>query len=359
MYKTLGIVAGICVDNEWWCISRKIDGLYKLDIHTGNISHICELPEKNQIDKQAYTDIISYKNKLIFIPAFAKNVAIYDIEKEKLDMIEIFDYLRGCEGIGIGGGVVYKDWLVLYPCLADVFIRINLNTNEIKVSKSVREMVGIDLEIFSYHKRHFQENNELYIPMAGYDAVFTVDIENFEFSIINIPNGESGFSGIIKIENELWLSPVKEAAIVKYNIENSEIKRYNSYPKFFKRNKTLAFSGLIDLGEYICILPFAANMFLKINKSTGTMDELVIHYEMPWYTAVLEDVTLINIHSFIYVDGKCFMFSELLNEIIMITKDNDILELPLIFEGSDNVISQCIDVNEARHFRLSEYLKCL
>ncbi len=72
MSKLMGISAGVKVGDDWWCISRIVNGLYKMDLTTEKTEYICKMPEKNSLGKQAYIDILYLKNRLFIIPGFAK-----------------------------------------------------------------------------------------------------------------------------------------------------------------------------------------------------------------------------------------------------------------------------------------------
>lgn len=361
MKKLVGMVAGACVDDEWWCISRILNGLYKFNLSTEQVEYICDLPEKNELDKQAYTDVILCGKELYFIPAFAKNVAIYDIEQGKFTEINILKYMaEGDKGFNIAGGAVYGEWLCLYPCLASSIIRINIKTKMIDTNNFYIETTGIKKDIFAYHKRHFQSDSGLYIALASYDGVLYIDIEKFEFYIIDIPNDGTGYSAIVKIEDDLWLAPNKEGAIVKYNIVNKRNEKIKEYPPKFRRNNDLAFSDFMYFGDdNLYLLPFAANMFIRIDKKQETMYKLELNFSEAWLLSVMDDITSINIHSSKRQGEKYYLFSESLNRMLIFDQDEKMDEKQFLLKICDKIGEKTINAKESRGFGLSDFLKYL
>ena len=357
MNKIMGMVASVNINDEMWCVSRIWDGLYKVCITTGKVDYVCELPEKNELDRQAYTDILYCEGKLYFIPAFAKNIAVYDINEEKIAEINVSQYFIGREGeFNIGGGCIYGNWLYLYPCLSNILMRINIKNYMTEVDTSYIYDNNLKKgEIFAYHRRHYQINNELYIALASFDGVLCIDMNKFQFKVIPIPNNDSGYAAVVQLDSELWLAPNKKGAIVRYNIQNHRIERFENYPSEFKRSNGLAFSDFVCFNsDELYLLPFCANMIIKINAEKKTMEELKIRFSEPWLAAVMEDISSINIQSSKRYDDKYYLLSESLNRMLVISSDGEIAEVQ--FNDEDEDMNNTIFVKESRGFVLHDFL---
>ena len=358
MVKLVGMVAGIKINDEMWCISRILNGLYKMNIAIGKVNYVCDLPEKNEPDRQAYTDILSYNGKLYFIPAFAKNIAVYDVKLSTFSEINISNYFKKSAGeFNIGGGCIYGEWLYLYPCLSNLLIRINVQNGEVEINDSFIKNNNLKKDIFAYHKRHCQIGNKLYIALASYDGVLCIDMENYEYKTYSIPNNGSGYAAIIDVKDELWLAPHGDGAVVRYNMKSKLIEKLGEYPCGFNRSRGLAFSAFINCSnENLYLLPFAANMIIKVDIEKRIMQQLNIELSEPWLYDAMRDITSINIQSATKFDDKYYLFSESLNRMFIVSCTGEINEVEFCLEEYKSRKTDAIYIKECRGFALSDFL---
>lgn len=353
MEKLSKMTVGTLVKNEWWCISRTFDGLYKMNLYNKSIECVCKMPEKNQPDKQAYIDILSLDDELYFIPAFAKNIAVYNITTKLMKQIDISDLSKEGE-FSFAGACVYNNWLLLYPCFSTKFVRINLKTLQIDVNDTFIIDNELNKGNFAFHKRHFQEKKIIYIAIACEDAVVCVDIENFSFKMLKIDNNQTGYSAITKSGDDLWLAPTGNGNIVKYKMTNGKTKFLGEYPNGFKRSEGVSFSGFFDISDTkVGLAPFAANMFLCIDKNSGEITKYIINFKKKWLLSVMEDIRIINVHSVQKCGGKFYISSESLNRLLIIDKDGKVFEreYTTMLREKDIIV-----VNESAGFDLKEYI---
>ncbi len=360
MSKLMGISAGVKVGDDWWCISRIVNGLYKMDLTTEKTEYICKMPEKNSLGKQAYIDILYLKNRLFIIPGFAKKIAVFDIVSYQMSEIDIEPFYGGDgESFNVAGGCIYKQWLLLYPCMSSIFIRVDLQTLEVVVDDTFIDGNELKGRVFSYHNRHFQKKEKIYIALATYDGVVCVNVEEFSFYLIKIANSQTGYSAIMQVDDELWLAPNSVGDIVKYDMTRGTVERFGDYPKFFRRNNELAFCDFFCINNTnIILVPCMANMFLDIDRSTGEIKEYVIESEKKILLSTRESVNYIYIHNVKKCRCSCYLSSDLLNSLLIINEKGNIKKSYLI-ENAERIMDNVISVKESEGFDLEQYIKYL
>ncbi len=110
-----------------WISLLEMNGLVKINVNTGDVQFVdCFKDEK--YDYQLHTQIISYRNKLFFVPWNAENIAVYDIRKGELRNVSGYRFEK--KGYFAAGLVNGAD-LYLVSAVSVQIIRIDMDSEKI------------------------------------------------------------------------------------------------------------------------------------------------------------------------------------------------------------------------------------
>lgn len=304
MELKLNTYSGAIIGKDVWFANNSFNGLFKMDIHTGEIHFVSIFPEEDGC-YASYKKCIAIEKKIFFFPAYAKNIQIFDTTSEKFTTIKIeMGKVDFCADALLVGKVIY-----IFPAdKSKNLLRMNVDTYEISEIKEFQEnipklgmtssdyllcrvseklgkayfaiyksdmIVCYDLfnnEIKTYHT----EINDIFACYIWKDKCYittcnTSDIYVYDF--INAPSKLYGisesfsqfrmFNNAFEYKNRLWFLPAFASEMVAIDI-NNKVYEYGKIER--KENEKVAFFGAVATDNELCILPFDTSFSYIVDK---------------------------------------------------------------------------------------------
>ena len=130
MEHYLGFECGLCTESGIWFSSYIGNMLFFYD--GINTKYVGTFPDEEKTAYRLFSNVVQYKNVLIFTPLFAKYIAIYDIEKEEFSTLEIEKWFPKRTGQGkFCTSVLNGEYLYMFPEYYPGIIKICLDNMEI------------------------------------------------------------------------------------------------------------------------------------------------------------------------------------------------------------------------------------
>lgn len=174
-------------DNAVWFIHGRMNMLFKLDLNTLQYELIGSVPEEKLFQAFLYTGIVKYKQRIILVPGFAKNLAIYDVAEKKFKKIKITTKEKDISSYLFEEAEVWKNWLICYPYNASFLLKINLDSLEMKKINLLGEKESE--ESVTFYSRARVKNN-VYMVCDKTNSIIKVNLDADQLSVIKSPNDE-------------------------------------------------------------------------------------------------------------------------------------------------------------------------
>ena len=174
-------------DNAVWFIHGRMNMLFKLDLNTLQYELIGSVPEEKLFQAFLYTGIVKYKQRIILVPGFAKNLAIYDVAEKKFKKIKITTKEKDISSYLFEEAEVWKNWLICYPYNASFLLKINLDSLEMKKINLLGEKESE--ENVTFYSRARVKNN-VYMVCDKINSIIKVNLDADQLSVIKSPNDE-------------------------------------------------------------------------------------------------------------------------------------------------------------------------
>ncbi len=174
-------------DNAVWFIHGRMNMLFKLDLNTLQYELIGSVPEEKLFQAFLYTGIVKYKQRIILVPGFAKNLAIYDVAEKKFKKIKITTKEKDISSYLFEEAEVWKNWLICYPYNASFLFKINLDSLEMKKINLLGEKESE--ENVTFYSRARVKNN-VYMVCDKTNSIIKVNLDADQLSVIKSPNDE-------------------------------------------------------------------------------------------------------------------------------------------------------------------------
>jgi len=258
-------------ENTAYGVTSGFNGLFKINMATGECTYIMMFPKENRLGKRLYTKALHFNNRIYFIPCSAKEIAIYDIGKNEIRKQELkaVDKIKNpwfTARNKFNDGVIYKNWIFMIGASYPAIVRIDLNTGETEYFDR-----WVDGE-FSFKKSPVVIEDKFYIPSVRNNKVLCFSMSECKGQIYHVGENNRGSWGICKAGDELWLSPRNPGAVIRWKPATDEIAEFNLYPEGFKDNG-FGFTKIYASGKYIFLISAYANMNIKVDRMTGEMSD--------------------------------------------------------------------------------------
>lgn len=271
------IVGGFSLEGRDWMITQG-DKLYHAPDHDHRYHYYCDLSKFSSMG--AYSVTLELNGKVYVCPANAQDILIIGDHKIKrripleheLDRAGAF-----CGPAHIG------DYLFLLPNQYPAIVRFDLRTEKVDYIRGLNE--------------HFVQevNGELRVGgFAGWGkylllasptsqrviALHTETLATTEL-MAGSPDNTCGCLGFIRDGDDYWMLPYTGRIITRWNPSTGEAREYTAWPEDFVCHHVpyghicgdRPFnSGLCD-DEYLFLVPWWGNKFLRLHKGTGVMEE--------------------------------------------------------------------------------------
>lgn len=215
----------VCIDEEIFFMATNYNGLFSIDIKTGDVSLIGKLEEEVIDTPNLISNMEESNKKIIISPCTAKNAYIFDREDETIKIWDVKKLKNQSFNIyKARGKEIEKNDLFVIPTYGTIFGKIKNGLfgleNTIDIMKEYQKwakekyIVCSDSGIYVY-------NEYLYFATMEHNLLVKINIANYNIQFINIDNKEKGFYKILGIGKYLFLlNSNNEIIIYDLEIEN-------------------------------------------------------------------------------------------------------------------------------------------
>ena len=214
--------AGIEVDDAVYFSAWNVNGMFKMDRNTGNITYI-GCAENEKMDHALHYHVFKHQKKLYFIPGYGDCIAVLDVKDLSIRTITLPEREHICQTNKFAEIVHVENDLWLIPVGYDAVLRLDLETEKLEVFDNWPEGVTWESEV------SMQFNSAIYVSghicMLPRESKFfvTFDVKNKKMQKWDWKYPEFAFDAMVFQNECIWFLPrVDYPYIVKYSIEKKE-----------------------------------------------------------------------------------------------------------------------------------------
>ena len=189
------------------------------------ISKVDFLPGENYFSKNLISEVIEWKDKLIFVPKNITNLYIKDGNEFRL--IDLSEVVENGLNNKFECAFLVDDYLYLFGHWASQIVEINLAEERVEYNYRIPDEYVLmkEKKQDAFFSNYYYENNKVFLPFlsAGYIAILDLKTKNVEWKKVRGAN--SGFSSIIGVSDERYIMPCRGNGV--YVLDKTfEIKDY-------------------------------------------------------------------------------------------------------------------------------------
>ena len=279
-------------DGKLWITGAEYNALVCLDRESGSIG-LADRMKGQPKWKPAYLSMETVGDVLYLSPSAAGQPVAYDMKTG--EQVPLFEKQQDrnlyCQRV-----VRCGNRLFYVPSLRNPIMEYNCDTNQWKFHEKC-----MDALLEGAKNREWAQkaaNRELGITSGAWDygddlwitAPYTNQILRFTmtdgaYAFFTVGQEDCGYSGIAVGDDSIWLAEVKDGDVVRWNIRTGETSRFGVSGKLPARKwryEELPYStGLINMGQWIVIVPSFANGIMRLDKVSGEIMALAEGFFVP------------------------------------------------------------------------------
>lgn len=274
----IGFSGYTILGNDLWFFAKNFNGLYVLDILTGQFQLKGQVPFEPSEGNELYSNVIYWEEKLFLIPLWAHKMAVYDIAEGRFEAIDLPGTKQGV-GLLFNTACLYCDEIFLFPMYDTNIIKINLRSFKTQIINQWASEIQpyllnkIEPVYFAAHRVAIQEG-KIFLPFYHAHGVLELDCETMDTHIHIIEGTKQkddyGYREICEDKECFWLSPVMTNGMaVRWNRQNGHKDFFPCNPNVGKDSRIY---GIIKINDDIYFKIFDK----EEHNSEGVSQEIII-----------------------------------------------------------------------------------
>ncbi len=214
-----------CVEgNILWFMLGKANVLMKHDLGKGKTEAIGSIPQEKPVQEGMIASIQFYQGRLFLIPAWGKEIAVYDISESRFHKIHVPNPEKK-KGLFLGG-VTQGDMLYCIPFCYGKIVKLNMITLKIEklidIEEQMRDMgLSQPLRLNSFTCI----DNGKVLAIGWSDKVLSFDMCGETVQCVNFDDDGNKYSMIAHIGKYVFLGGYQVNTILRIDCETQEKKR--------------------------------------------------------------------------------------------------------------------------------------
>lgn len=267
-------------DNIGYASDFDRNGLFEVDIESGKCRFIMTFPNEDVMVSRLHEHAVWIGNKVYFIPASGKHISVFNTETKEVETIEIPQFSKKQNNnynpkLKFIKAIEHNGCLWLIPSTYPGIIRLNINTNEIRVISNWIPENG-----YMFRRAVCVKNNKIYAASGNNNNVLIFDMNIENGNILKVGKTNSGVMDMCEVGEFFVMAPRKDGGVIRWNPESGIVKEYNNYPKEFESGD-IVFQYIYESNSQIVLVPAHANYGIRLVDNCLNIDDEVIWKNSP------------------------------------------------------------------------------
>jgi len=295
------LLSAFCFDGDnFWIPAFHFTMMYKINKNTLKIEHMGSLLQGETPARLLYYSAAILGNKLYFAPWMANGIAVFDMDNCSVQKISLAAYASDTMAyreqlflttVAYGGSVYFVGFsfpgiLKYDPC------QNRLERYDDFLSECALYIDG--KQPACYFGFACVAGSKIIAPIIRGNAVLIFDMETHGYAVHAVGCEKNRYKSAAFDGTYAWLTPKNHGPIVRWDPKTLECQEYGDYPNEFSHGDNISFLPGELLGGFLWLLPYRANMALKLDVASGAFsiadafspEGVLSHHMEPRYEAL-------------------------------------------------------------------------
>jgi hypothetical protein len=269
----------------FWFTAINFNALFRMDKESWQAEYMGSFPGEKMNGWSLYEAVTAVGGNLYFAPYAAEAIGVYTpgdrifasytLAIPSLQTtVEYNKQSKFSACVGWGDFVFFAG--ITVPAVARLDTRTGLVDYFSDWVQSLEDIGGLSKDGL-YFGRILPVDRHLIMPACCANAVVVFDMESCVSVVHVVGSANCRYFDVCYDGECYWLSPLHDGPVVKWNRETGEYKEFDNFPLGYNR-ANYAHRAIIFATGQIWLLPYQANMALRINRQTEEM-EIVLEFQ--------------------------------------------------------------------------------
>ena len=262
--------------------------LYHAPNHDHHYHYYCDLSDYNS--GNYYKHVLEIDGKVFVFSVVAQNILV--IGDHKVERKIPLKKIPNGTGLYLFSEVIHvENYIFIIPNRYPYLIRLDIHTEEIEYISGFDDFFIQPNPFEIYRNSYGIWNENLLLASPNTRAVLMVNIKTSKIQYITLPSKKptkGGFMSMVPDGDTFWLLPYVGKSITRLNMSDGTITEYFGIPKNFQCRMIpqgivcdeRPFSSAVCDEDEVFLAPFWGNMFVRLDKKTGQMQEWKTPFEI-------------------------------------------------------------------------------
>lgn len=227
-YVNDDLIDAVVYENRVWFCTYGVNALFSMDMIMGEAVMETELPGGEFGTQRLYQAMRLVGSKIYFVPFFARDIAVYDVNRKEFQTIELDERILQCkEGMPLfTGGEVHGNYIFFYAGYGNAIVRLDANTDRVEYItdwiKDIKKLID-NKNVYFYGKSVWVKD-KLIIPFYNANAVLELSPETMECKVYRPGTETRRYQAICFDGENYWLSSEELLGLVKWKPQLSRVE---------------------------------------------------------------------------------------------------------------------------------------
>ncbi len=270
--------------NDSWKIIQG-NKLYYSPDNNYKYRYFCDLCD--YASGQYYLQVITIGEKHYVCPANARDIIVISNGKieRKILLVQCVE-----QGGAFCAALSWEKYLVLIPNIYPAIVIYNTENGKISYQDQYLDVFIKNVDGERRIGGVWIQEGYLYLASPADNQMLVINVQTGEGQVLTLDVSHScGCMALVPEGDEIWLLPYDGYVITRWNPVSGEIREYDKVPYELECTHMIQgyscsqtpFSAPALCGDYMYLPPQWANMYIRLNKKTGEMEEWKPPMEMP------------------------------------------------------------------------------
>ena len=257
-----------CHDKIWF-VEGETNSLFSMVMPEMSVYFRGKIPFIEEEIKWAYAANIHchYDSKLFFFPSNCRQIAIYDIKKEEIQILPILPMDN--TGAYITAGIVQNEhyvWIFPYKLTQGIF-RLDMDTLELERNIELDKALE-DVEYICNYDNIIKISETEIAVLSGKDTIVGINIQEKKRIFTKCFDEKRDIWGMRYDGSNFWLLPYNSTDIYEWIPSEDRLVKYQLHEEEWIDGKGGTYTNMIFWNDQIIVLPCCLKYIMRVDKET-------------------------------------------------------------------------------------------
>lgn len=239
--KYLQFACGVIYENELWVAAEDHNGLYRIDLETGQATFVTYFEKEKWYGQELYREAILCDDVIYFVPYAAEYMAVYYLQTGVINYVQ-FDYGNQKSGMKFTSGLRYHNYLYLFPARTPCIVRYDMESGNTNYIRDCCAELEKKQELYVTFLGGVCVENKIFVVSRKGNYFLELDADNLTYTLHLLKETSAALVDITASGENLYLLTTL-GEIIQWNISDGREQMLWKYADYAQPGAEKKYTG--------------------------------------------------------------------------------------------------------------------